>query len=411
MKFKHFLLISALFIETMAYGVLAGGRPNTYSGGNNAFAGVVNPANAVWIADRFDIGAFWVHQKSNITNHGAPSFPPGKTDFTYRATNLWTGDIAIHKHFNLPICSENYDCSISLAAYTLPGYAKARTKYAIPSRGTTPVQVINKTDALSAIFSIKLNSSQSIGMTIDYLYFSHKRNGFQNSDNPLRSVSPGNVTNRGLDHSSGVSINIGWRWNITEKLHFGTAWTRKGHCGQYRRYRGFEPHHAKNFNPQTVGAGFTYIFTKQLAGRIEVLWSNYGNLPGSNNSILPNGAINTNKRGSRKSPGPGLQDATFINMGLGYIINPNISLGTGYSYRFKIGNSPTIISHSYRLQTIYQNFVLGSHLKFGKQEMFIVFSHGLRNKVSGKIPEQLGGGRLTSVKHQMSLSVSWGRTF
>lgn len=57
---NRWILILALhLISSTAFGVVAGGRPNAVSGGHNAFAGVVNPANAVWIEDRFDIGVFW----------------------------------------------------------------------------------------------------------------------------------------------------------------------------------------------------------------------------------------------------------------------------------------------------------------------------------------------------------------
>ena len=57
------LFLIAHLLSSPVYGMLAGGRPNAISGGHNAFAGVVNPANAVWIKDRFDMGLFLVHQK------------------------------------------------------------------------------------------------------------------------------------------------------------------------------------------------------------------------------------------------------------------------------------------------------------------------------------------------------------
>src|SRR4051812_25496251 len=85
-------------IVTASYGMVAGGRPNSISGGHNAFAGVVNPSNAVLITDRFDIGMFLVHQKSIFNNKdNNPLFSPGKTNLTYRAEYLCTGDAAIHK--------------------------------------------------------------------------------------------------------------------------------------------------------------------------------------------------------------------------------------------------------------------------------------------------------------------------
>lgn len=393
-----------------AYGVLAGGRPNTFSEGNNAFAGVVNPANAVWIADRFDFGVFWVNQKSSVNNvDDNPNFPLGKTSLTYRSRNIFTADAAIHKHVKLNVGSKAYDSSLTLAFYTVPAVVKLRTKEPFPPSGTTPIHVRNKTQVISAVFSLKINPSHSIGFTVDYFYFSHLRDGFQNADNPIRSVSPGNVTNRGMDHSSGVGCSIGWRWNITEKLKFGAAWTRKSYCGQYRRYRGYEPHHAKNFTPQTFGAGFSYRFTEKLAGRLEVLWSNFGNLPGSNNNILPNGSLNLNKRGSKKSPGPGLQDATYINTGIGYQLNSMLSLGIGFSHRIKLTrNGSNFLSHSYTRQTIYNTLSLGAHFKYEKHELFLVNSYGFKNRVSGFLPVVLGGGQFVGEKENISLSISWG---
>lgn len=388
------------------YGMVAGGRPNSISGGHNAFAGVVNPANAIWIKDRFDIGLFMVHQKSSLNNQdNNPRFNPGKINQTYRAEYIFTGDAAIHKRGKI----KGHECSISLATYTTPGYIKVRTKKSIPIAGTTPILLEDKTQAFSSIFSLKLNEDHSIGFSLDYFYLSHRRNGFQNSDNPVRSISPGHVTNNGMDHSHGLGLTLGWRWNINKSLTFGLAYIKKGYVGQYRKYRGYEPHHAKNYIPQTIGGGFTYRFTQKIAGRLEVVWTNFGNLPNSNNTILPNGQLNTNKRGSNKSPGSGLQDATFINLGLGYKVNSALSLGAGLSHRFKLSRkSPYIISHSYIRQTIYNLITFGANYNFHPHDFFLTLSHGFTNHQSGYMPEQIGGGKFTSKKSFNSLSIAWG---
>lgn len=402
MKFV-LMFITLFFINAEA--TLAGGRPNSFSEGNNAFAGVVNPANNVWIEDRLDVGVFWINQKSSLDNRdNNPRYPPGKVNLTYKCRNLVTTDTAVHKKFKW----DDQEMSITLASYTMPPFLKLRTKMPIPGSGTTPMHVQNRVDVLSAVFSFKLRPNFSLGCSLDYLSCSHLRNGFQNSDNPIRSVSPGHVTNNGMDHSHGVGFTLGCRWNITKRLLFGAAWTKKSYCGQYRKYRGFEPHHANNYVPQMVGAGFTYRFSKQIAGRIEVLWTNQGNVPGSNNSVLPDGSLNLNKRGSNHSPGPGLTDATFINLGLGYKVNEVLAFGGGLSHRLKFPLSSNIISHTYRLQTIYNLLSFGAHINYRKNEIFLVFSWGMKNKVTGYFPLILGGGKMVGEKETLSLSCSWG---
>lgn len=393
-------------ISSVAYGMVAGGRPNSISGGHNAFAGVVNPANAVWIPDRFDIGLFLIHQKSTLDNkNNNPRFNPGKINQTYKAEYICTGDAAIHKRGKV----KGYECSISLAFYTTPGYIKIRTKKAIPIVGNTPIYIEDFTQVLSSIFSLKLNEQHSIGFSLDYFYLSHNRRGFQNADNALRSVSPGHVTNNGMDHSQGLGLTLGWRWNITKTLTFGFAFIKKSYAGQFRKYRGYEPHHARNYIPMTIGGGFTYKFNQKLAGRLEVIWTNFGDLPNANNSILSNGQLNTNKRGSRKSPGSGLQDATFINLGLGYKVNSNLSLGIGFSHRIKIPRkSRYIISHSYIRQTIFNLVSLGVNYNYHSHDFFLTLSHGLKNHQSGYMPERIGGGKFTSNRRFDSLSVAWG---
>lgn len=407
---KYLLILSQFGLYASAYGALAGGRPNAFSEGQNAFAGVVNPANAVWLADRFDIGAFWVHQKSNLTNHeNNPLFPPGNLDLTHRSSNLFTADAAIHRRVKLKICSKEYDSSISLAAFSLPSYTKLRSKIPIPFAGNTPLRICYKTDVISAVFSLKLNAWHSIGFSMDYLYLSHRRDGYQNSDNPLRSVSPGHVTNNGIDHSHGIGFSIGWRWKITKDLDFGTAWSIKSYCGQFRKYRGFEPHHADNYTPHSVGAGFSYQFTSKLAGNFQVVWSNLGSLPYANNNVLPDGSLNLHKRGSNKSPGPGLNDATYFNIGIGYQLNAMLSVGASYSHRIKLPRkSPLILSHTYMIQTIYDIISLGANFNYQKHSLFLVTSYGFRNSVSGLMPLELGGGRFTGGKQNTSLSISWG---
>lgn len=400
------LIFAFNLMSAVVYGMVAGGRPNSISGGHNAFAGVVNPANAVWIKDRFDIGMFLVYQKSSLNNkNNNPRFNPGKINQTYKAEYLLTGDAAIHKRGKL----KGYECSISLATYTTPSYTKIRTKKPIPIVGKTPILLLDKTQVISAIFSVKLNENHSVGFSLDYFYLSHNRKGFQNADNALRSVSPGHVTNNGMDHSQGLGLTLGWRWDISKSLTFGLAFIKKSSVGHYRKYRGYEPHHAKNYIPETIGGGFTYKFNQKIAGRLEVIWTGFGSLPNSNNTILPNGKLNTSKRGSNKSPGTGLQDATFINIGLGYKVNTILSLGVGFSHRIKLPRkSPYIISHSYIRQTIYNLVSFGANFNYHQHDFFLTLSHGFQNHQSGYMPEQIGGGKFTSKKNFDSLSIAWG---
>lgn len=405
-KMLRLLSLFFLLMTSSAYGMLAGGRPNSISGGHNAFAGVVNPANAVWIKDRFDIGTLIVHQQSTLNNEDDnPRFPPGKFNMAYKVGWLFTADAAVHKHINTFGC----DSTVTLATYTTPGYTKVRTKYPFTVTGTTPIYVQSKTQVASLIYSLKLNESHSVGISLDYFYLSHQRNGFQNSDNPVRSVSPGHVTNNGMDHSSGLGLGIGWRWVINKKVDFGIAFVKKSYVGQFRKYRGFEPDHAKNYIPATLGGGFTYKFNEKIAGRIEVLWTGYGSLPNANNTLLRNGQLNTNKRGSHKSPGAGLQDATFLNIGLGYKVNSWLSFGSGYSHRFRIPRrSHLIISHSYIRQTIYDLATLGANFNFDPHDFYITFSHGFKNRQSGYMPDQIGGGKFSSSKSTNALSLAYG---
>lgn len=142
---------------------------------------------------------------------------------------------------------------------------------------------------------------------------------------------------------------------------------------------------------------------------MEVLWTNYGNLPNSNNTILPNGELNRNKRGSNKSPGSGLQDATIINMGLGYKVNDSLALGAGFSHRIKLSRkSPYIISRSYMRQITYNLITLGVNYNFHHHDFFVTLSHGFKNHQSGYMPEEIGGGRFTSKKCFNALSLGWG---
>lgn len=407
---KYLLIITFCTLCGTTYGALAGGRLNAFSEGQNAFAGVVNPANAVWIADRFDLGGFWVRQNAYLKNKdNNPFFPQGKIDLTYHSKNEWSADAALHKHFNLKLCTKFYDCSVSLALYSLPSFAKIQTKTPLPLSGTTPIKIRSHTNVFSIVYSLKLNSAHSIGISLDYFRFSLRRDGFQHSDNPLRSVSPGHVTNNGTDHSNGVGFSLGWRWKITEALDFGAAWAKKSYCGQFRKYRGYEPHHAENYIPQSIGAGLSYRFTSRIAGRLEILWMNLGNLPAANNNVLPDGTLNLHKRGSRKSPGPGLQDATFINIGLGYKVNEILSVGAGLSHRIKLHRkNSNFISHTYKLYTTYDTLSLGANITYQKHNLFLGFSYGFRNRVSGLMPTEIGGGRFVGIKEITAVSVSWG---
>lgn len=410
--FKIALTLLFLAMQAASHASLAGGRPNAFSEGQNAFAGIVNPANAVWIKDRLDIGGFWIYQKSSLKSDGNPFFPTGSIDTSYKVKNIFSGDMAMHKLLKVHICEQPYDLSLSLAIYTTPALAKVRTETPLPIVGTTPIQIKHKVDVISAVVSFKANEQHSIGISMDFLQFSHKRNGFQSSDNPFRSVSPGHVTNKGNDFSYGMGCTIGWRWNISKALCFGAAWTLKSHCGQYRKYRGYEPQHAKNYLPETFGAGFRYRFSSTIAGRLEVLWSGLGKLPGANDNFLSDGQLNTNRRGSTHSPGPGLQAATFINIGLGYKWNERLSIGTSFSHRFQRSReNPSFVSHTYRHGAIYEVLSIGANFNCQHHDLFFSFSYGFENRSSGSLPLAAGGGGLHSKRSLSSCSLSWGYLF
>ena len=223
------------------------------------------------------------------------------------------------------------------------------------------------------------------------------------------SVSPGNVTNRGKDRSSGVGWSLGWRWKAHPKLAFGLVFSKKNYVGQYRKYRGYEPDHAKNFMPMTLGGGVTYQFSKKLAGRLELLWSQLGALPNANNTLDSDGKFNLHKKGSKESSGPGLQNSTYLNMGLGYAPFTGCAFGIGFSHRFKHArHSPYLISHGYMRQVVYDLITLGANVRSGSHDWFISLSHGLPNHQSGKMPYAIGGGKFSSVKHYDTCSLAWG---
>jgi hypothetical protein len=139
-----------------------------------------------------------------------------------------------------------------------------------------------------------------------------------------------------------------------------------------------------------------------------VIWTNLGNLPNSNNNVLSDGSLNLNKRGSSKSPGPGLQNATFINLGIGYKVNSMLAIGAGYSHRIKLKKSSNFISHTYTLQTIYDRLALGVNFNYKRNDFFLTYSHGFKNRVSGFMPLELGGGKFIGEKSDDSLSIAWG---
>ena len=212
-------VIGLLLFSSQADGFLAGGRPNSFSGGINAFAGISNPANAVLIPDRWDVGFYWIHQKSNFNNFDNNfRLPPGKTDTSYHKKNIFTYDAAITRQIKIPKLEA---ASVGLAFYFAPNPTAIQTKESIPFLGTTPFGVRKQTRVISGIFSFKLNQSHSFGLSVDYFFLSYSREGNQNTDNPERSVSPGNVTNNGTDHSSGPGISLGWHWKISSKLSLG----------------------------------------------------------------------------------------------------------------------------------------------------------------------------------------------
>ena len=387
----------------------------------DTLVGAYNPAGETDIGDRIDIEAGWLNDRGSIKVSGnltpippnAPVPPINGFANGMRTKYVFPAGFGINKQWCL---GNNLELAASLILYNR-NYQKTTYNQILTLFGTSHAGLEYLNETLSPIVAIGW-CGHSIGISANYQIERLKVNGLQNFDHPPEpgvpggTVSPGHVTNRGYDYSTGWGFTIGYLGHITDCLSVGVTYQPETSMSRLNKYKGFLAHHGKLNIPRKIGAGISYRFLSCLVVAFDVEHIHWKPIHALSNPLLHDGVLEL--LGSAHSPGFGFRDQWYYRVGANWQIDECWSVRAGFRHaRSPIRSSQTAVN-VLTLDTVEDFVTVGGTWSPNEcNEFSLLYAYGFEHRINGKnaIPLELGGGSVRLKEQKYAVGFAWGVKF
>jgi long-chain fatty acid transport protein len=288
----------------------------------DALAAATNPAGTALVGNRFDVEATWFRPDRSArisgNNFGADGSFDGNAD-------SW---------FLLPAMgySRTTDSGFSWGV-ALYGNGGMNTGYdnnpfaAYGASGTAGVDLAQVFITPSVAWRF---GQHSVGIALTGAYQRFEARGLGPFDNPFFSSSPGRVTDRGRDDSTGWGMKIGWIGQLTPTLSAGAAWSSEVSMTEFDQYAGLFANSGEFNIPESYGAGLSWQATPALTVAADWQHIRYGSIPAVGNSLTP--LLAGTALGAADGPGFGWENSDVLKLGLRYELSEKLTLRAGFSH-------------------------------------------------------------------------------
>jgi long-chain fatty acid transport protein len=371
----------------------------------DALAAASNPAGIAWIGNRFDAGVEWFSPDRGASITG--SMAPGANG-TYDGND--TSSFLIPEFgYNRVI---NPNLTFGVAVY---GNGGMNTDYATNPfaafGGTGPAGVDLMQLFIAPTIAWK-SGNHSVGVSLNLAYQRFKAEGIQGFAG--FSASPGNVSNRGYDDSTGVGARVGWTGQVSSTVTLGATYQTKTQMSEFDKYSGLFADQGDFDIPENYGLGIAVKATPALVVAADVQRINYGDIAavGNRADCLFMGAC---QLGGTNGPGFGWENTTVYKFGLAYEWKPGTTLRAGYVMLDQPIPASQTFFNILAPGVVEDHVTLGLTLEMSKtSELSFMYMHAFENEVngSGSIPlVPLGGGEANLRMSQDSLGIAYGWKF
>ncbi|ADE11938.1 OmpP1/FadL family transporter [Sideroxydans lithotrophicus] len=373
----------------------------------DAIAAANNPAGMVMVGDRADVGLIWFKPSRSAEIVGNGAGMTGTYDGNGKS-NFFIPSFGYNKMISS-------DSSVGVSVFGNGGMNTQYNTNPFASLGGVGPAGINLSQLFIApTWSMKINSTNAVGVSLNLAYQMFSATGLQAFDNAGFSSNPGHVTNNGTDTSTGYGFRFGWTGEVTPVLTLGATYQTKTKMGKFAKYSGLFADQGSFDIPSTYGVGAAFKAMPATTVALDVTRINYSGVPSVGNSFtsLPPAYGGTGPQlGATNGVGFGWQDMTVIKLGVSYDLDSKTTLRVGYDHNNQ--QVPT----SQTLLNILAPGVVQNHLSLGgtwkladKSEVTVAYVHAFKQTVNGagSIPTALGGGNANISMYEDSLSVSYG---
>jgi len=241
------------------YGLIAKGMGGASTAtASDTFGGASNPAKMVFVGDRIDLGIDLFSPQRSASRSG--SDPALNIDGSSESdsTLFYIPEFGYNKLINPRLALGvsvygNGGMNTDYPGGQIPG-GTACGPATGPGTGFNPAPgpynllcgngrlgVDLSQLVIAPTVSYKLSEGQAIGIAPLFGYQRFKAEGLQAFDNapgfPPFTSSPGNVTNRGYDSSTGFGVRFGYQGRAGS-VSFGAAYATRMHMSEFKKYQG-----------------------------------------------------------------------------------------------------------------------------------------------------------------------------
>jgi long-chain fatty acid transport protein len=366
----------------------------------DGLAAASNPAGSVFLGNRFDLGISWFSPKrgADIVGNAAPV--NGSYDGNGKR-NFYIPEVGFVKQF-----------SPSLAAgIAIYGNGGMNTTYksGIPLFGTGEAGVNLEQLFISPNLAWKLTENHAIGAAVNFAYQGFEARGLRNFDHRNFSSSPGNVTDRGIDTSTGWGLRLGYTGKLTSRLSIGAAWSPKISMARFDKYRGLFAGGGSFDIPGNYGIGAVYQVTPGLSVAADINRILYG---GIRAVAAPLSNFASGQLGAANGPGFGWKNINVYKVGVAYDLNPSLTLRAGYNHSDQPVPASETLFNILAPGVVQNHPSIGGTLKVADNgELSIGYTRALKKTVYGSnsIPQNFGGGNanVSLAEHIPGIAYGW----
>ena len=381
----------------------------------DALAAATNPAGMAFVGDRLDVGVDWFRPIRDSELVSPFGVIPGITgDF----------DGSDKKNFFVPEFGYNkmlgWNMALGVSVYGNGGMNTTYANGPAPFGGGIPLfngftgqrTGINLEQLFIApTFAYKINKNHAVGVTLNLVYQRFRADGLGGFA-PVSS-SPTNLTDKGVDTSTGWGVRIGYTGNLTDAVTVGATYQSRTWMSKFSDYKGLFANQGEFDIPENYGIGIAVKATPKLTIAADIQQINYGDIASVSNPLLPN--LFLSPLGTDNGAGFGWRDMTVFKLGASYAWSEKLTLRAGVSTtRQPIPKSETLFN-------MIAPGVIENHLTLGAtwavspaSELSVSYMHGFSKKVkgSGSFPFAPPGAVEANIKmYQDSLGIAYGLKF
>ena len=363
----------------------------------------VNPANMVFVGERYDFGLAFFNPNREYTVTGNPSGFPGTFGLapgTVKSDAKW---------FMLPSLGANWmldkDSSIGLSIFGNGGMNSDYPTNTFGGDERTGVDLMQL--FIAPTYARKLAPQHALGITPIVAIQRFLARGLQRFAG--FSSEPDNLTDKGYSYSYGYGARIGYQGEIAPTLNLGLAYQTRTYMSELSKYKGLFAEQGDFDIPSNWTVGLAYKAMPELAFLFDVQRINYSEVKSINNPLLPN--LMTSSLGSDGGAGFGWKDMTVYKVGVQWMSSKEWTWRVGYSK----GNSP--IEDSEMLFNILAPGVIEQHVTVGftkamqsSQDLNFALTRAISHSVSGPNTLEAPGQQTIELKMdqwQLALSYAW----